>query len=154
LRLSSSPTLTYTLIQQYRIQVRHLIHTAKMLFSVASIAAAFIASAAATAVPEWDQWAHGRVLVNNITLHYRWAGSGPPFVLVHGNPQHSVSSLDPREDLATNNGENRLLGVCLAPCWLKSTQSLRLITVAWETAPCLQMATTLPRPWLPILKAY
>lgn len=65
-----------------------------MLFSAASLAAAFIATVAAAAVPQWDQWAHGRVLVNNITMHYRWAGSGPPMVLVHGNPQHSVSSID------------------------------------------------------------
>ncbi|KAM0445213.1 hypothetical protein ACHAO4_009918 [Trichoderma viride] len=62
-----------------------------MLFSAASLATAFIASAAAAAVPEWDQWAHGRVLVNNITMHYRWAGSGPPMVLVHGNPQPSIT---------------------------------------------------------------
>lgn len=65
-----------------------------MLFS-ASLAAAFIASAAAAAVPEWNQWAHGRVLVNNITMHYRWAGSGPPILLVHGNPQPSVSFPSP-----------------------------------------------------------
>ncbi|KAK1252158.1 hypothetical protein MKX08_003345 [Trichoderma sp. CBMAI-0020] len=59
------------------------------MLSTTSLATAFIASAAAAAVPKWDQWAHGRVLVNNITMHYRWAASSPPMVLVHGNPQPS-----------------------------------------------------------------
>ncbi|KAL6901753.1 putative hydrolase [Trichoderma evansii] len=58
-----------------------------MLYSIASFAVLLAKPAVAT-VPAWDQWAHGRVLVNNITLHYRYAGQGPPLVLLHGNPQH------------------------------------------------------------------
>jgi hypothetical protein len=62
-----------------------------MFYPIASIVTALLAGSAAAAVPTWDQWAHGRVVVNNITLHYRYAGQGPPLLLVHGNPQHSVS---------------------------------------------------------------
>lgn len=39
---------------------------------------------------DFDKWRHGRVKVDGIGLHFRYAGSGPPLVLIHGNPQHSV----------------------------------------------------------------
>jgi hypothetical protein len=38
----------------------------------------------------FDQWSHGRVQLNDVSIHFRYAGSGPPLLLVHGNPQHSV----------------------------------------------------------------
>lgn len=39
----------------------------------------------------FTDWEHGRVQLSNVSIHFRYAGSGPPLLLVHGNPQHSVS---------------------------------------------------------------
>ncbi|KAL7928421.1 putative hydrolase [Trichoderma chlorosporum] len=58
--------------------------------AIALLTALLVGSTAATA-PSWDEWAHGRVIVNSITMHYRYAGHGPPLLLVHGNPQHSIT---------------------------------------------------------------
>lgn len=38
----------------------------------------------------FENWAHGRVQLPHTSIHFRYAGSGPPLLLVHGNPQHSV----------------------------------------------------------------
>ncbi|KAL6796311.1 putative hydrolase [Trichoderma sp. SZMC 28013] len=62
-----------------------------MLYKVATLVTALLAGSAAAKAPSWDEWAHGRVVVNNITMHYRYAGHGPPLLLVHGNPQHSIT---------------------------------------------------------------
>ncbi|KAL6793297.1 putative hydrolase [Trichoderma sp. SZMC 28013] len=64
-----------------------------MLFSnTASLAVAlFTGVATAASVPAWEDWAHGRVQLKNISMHFRYAGSGPPLLLVHGNPQHSIT---------------------------------------------------------------
>ncbi|KAF5259074.1 hypothetical protein FOXYS1_10331 [Fusarium oxysporum] len=40
---------------------------------------------------DFNKWRHGRVKVDGIGLHFRYAGSGPPLVLIHGNPQHSLT---------------------------------------------------------------
>ncbi|KAH7025506.1 putative hydrolase [Macrophomina phaseolina] len=49
-------------------------------------------SAAAQSLLSWDDWPHQRVAVNQeISIHLRYAGSGPPVLLVHGNPQYSLS---------------------------------------------------------------
>ncbi|KAM5350961.1 hypothetical protein ACJ41O_003684 [Fusarium nematophilum] len=34
---------------------------------------------------------HGRVALEDVSIHFRYAGSGPPVLLVHGNPQHSLT---------------------------------------------------------------
>ncbi|KAJ4268985.1 hypothetical protein NW762_003056 [Fusarium torreyae] len=54
------------------------------------LAFAALASAAA-ATSNFDDWAHGRVALNDVSIHFRYAGSGPPLLLVHGNPQHSLT---------------------------------------------------------------
>lgn len=38
----------------------------------------------------FNSWAHQRVALNNSSIHFRYAGSGPPVLLVHGVPEHSV----------------------------------------------------------------
>lgn len=38
----------------------------------------------------FDAFEHGRARVGEIDLHFRRAGSGPPVVLLHGWPQHSL----------------------------------------------------------------
>ncbi|KAI1052292.1 hypothetical protein LB507_007569 [Fusarium sp. FIESC RH6] len=44
-----------------------------------------------TALSSFDTWSHGRVALNDVSIHFRYAGSGPPLLLVHGNPQHSLT---------------------------------------------------------------
>ncbi|KAL8314721.1 hypothetical protein RB593_008366 [Gaeumannomyces tritici] len=39
----------------------------------------------------FDDWGHLRVVLHNVSIHLRYAGSGPPLLLVHGNPQHSLT---------------------------------------------------------------
>jgi pimeloyl-ACP methyl ester carboxylesterase len=40
----------------------------------------------------FDDWAHERVQIpsEKISLHFRYHGTGPPILLVHGYPQHSL----------------------------------------------------------------
>lgn len=54
------------------------------------LAIASLASIVA-ATSSFDTWAHGRVALNDVSIHFRYAGSGPPLLLVHGNPQHSLT---------------------------------------------------------------
>ncbi|RYP09974.1 hypothetical protein DL765_008243 [Monosporascus sp. GIB2] len=55
-------------------------------------AAATLATAvhAADLIP-FDKWEHGRVALQDVSIHFRYAGTGPPLLLVHGNPQHSLT---------------------------------------------------------------
>ncbi|KAK7035996.1 putative hydrolase or acyltransferase of alpha beta superfamily protein [Favolaschia claudopus] len=39
----------------------------------------------------FDAWEHGRVALETVSIHFRYAGTGPPLLLVHGNPQHSLT---------------------------------------------------------------
>ncbi|KEY66630.1 hypothetical protein S7711_01925 [Stachybotrys chartarum IBT 7711] len=48
-------------------------------------------SAVSAALVPWDSWEHGRVALRDVSIHFRYAGSGPPLLLVHGNPQHSLT---------------------------------------------------------------
>ncbi|KAI1105618.1 putative hydrolase [Jackrogersella minutella] len=57
-------------------------------FALPLLAAA--AQAAADLIP-WDSWEHGRVALEDVSIHFRYAGSGPPLLLVHGNPQFSLT---------------------------------------------------------------
>jgi len=43
------------------------------------------------ALTDFDDWAHGRVALQDVSIHFRYAGSGPPILLVHGNPQFSLT---------------------------------------------------------------
>lgn len=44
-----------------------------------------------TALIPWDSFSHGRVALPEVSIHFRYAGSGPPLLLVHGNPQYSLT---------------------------------------------------------------
>ncbi|KAF3809499.1 Soluble epoxide hydrolase [Colletotrichum gloeosporioides] len=55
------------------------------------LAFASVASFALAAVPDFDTWEHGRVALEDVSIHFRYAGVGPPVLLVHGNPQHSLT---------------------------------------------------------------
>ena len=39
----------------------------------------------------FDDWAHERIQLDNHSLHFRYHGTGPPVLLVHGYPQHSLT---------------------------------------------------------------
>jgi len=41
----------------------------------------------------FDDWLHQRVALRNVGIHLRYHGTGPPILLIHGNPQHSVNYL-------------------------------------------------------------
>ena len=38
----------------------------------------------------FDDWNFQRVALKDVNLAFRYAGTGPPILLVHGYPQHSV----------------------------------------------------------------
>lgn len=52
---------------------------------------AALASTAAASLSNFDEWEHGRVALQDVSIHFRYAGSGPPLLLVHGNPQYSLT---------------------------------------------------------------
>ncbi|KAK4214206.1 Alpha/Beta hydrolase protein [Rhypophila decipiens] len=43
------------------------------------------------AIIPWTSFSHGRVSLDEVSIHFRYAGSGPPLLLVHGNPQYSLT---------------------------------------------------------------
>jgi pimeloyl-ACP methyl ester carboxylesterase len=43
-----------------------------------------------TARLRFENWSSGRVQVGDVAMFYRYAGNGPPVVLLHGWPQHSL----------------------------------------------------------------
>lgn len=47
---------------------------------------------AATDMVPFDDWLYQRVALPDVNIYIRYAGTGPPILLVHGYPQHSVSS--------------------------------------------------------------
>ena len=63
---------------------------------------------ALAAVVPFDDWQHQRVVLKDVSIHLRYQGTGPPLVLVHGYPQHSVSAvsvyaLEPSKSLLTGS---------------------------------------------------
>lgn len=55
------------------------------------VVSALATQAAAAALTNFDDWDHGRVALQDVSIHFRYAGSGPPLLLVHGNPQFSLT---------------------------------------------------------------
>ncbi|ORY65511.1 Alpha/Beta hydrolase protein [Pseudomassariella vexata] len=54
-----------------------------------SALAAFAAQAAT--LSNFDDWEHGRVALQDVSIHFRYHGTGPPLLLIHGNPQYSLT---------------------------------------------------------------
>ncbi|KAL8408319.1 hypothetical protein RB594_006935 [Gaeumannomyces avenae] len=84
-------------------------------------------SSSSSLIP-FDDWGHLRVALHNVSIHMRYAGSGLPLLLVHGNPQHA------------------LRGAPSARCWRRNTPSSRPTTAAPATRPFRPTATTRRRP--------
>lgn len=62
------------------VAMKHLLLSA--LIAQLSLAAAFV-------LP-FGSWPHQRIRLPDVNIHFRYAGSGPPLLLVHGFPQYSV----------------------------------------------------------------
>ena len=60
------------------------------MFNLAAILLVLSSSQIYTHALAWEEWHHGRVRVQDVAIHFQWAGKGPPVILVHGFPQHSV----------------------------------------------------------------
>lgn len=43
------------------------------------------------ALSNFDDWPHQRIQLEDVSIHFRYYGSGPPLLLVHGFPQHSLT---------------------------------------------------------------
>jgi hypothetical protein len=39
----------------------------------------------------FDEWDHERIQLDDVSIHFRYHGTGPPILLVHGFPQHSLT---------------------------------------------------------------
>lgn len=50
-----------------------------------------LVASATAALSSFDDWPHLRVTLDDVSIHARYYGSGPPLVLVHGNPQFSLT---------------------------------------------------------------
>ena len=58
----------------------------------------------ATDLVPFDDWLYQRVALPDVNIYFRYAGTGPPVLLVHGFPQHSVSASQTYLNLC--DGEN------------------------------------------------
>ncbi|KAK3364355.1 Alpha/Beta hydrolase protein [Lasiosphaeria hispida] len=58
--------------------------------TILGFAAAFFVTPSVS-LTNFDDWDHGRVALNDVSIHFRYAGHGPPLLLVHGNPQFSLT---------------------------------------------------------------
>lgn len=48
-------------------------------------------SSTLAALSNFDDWPHQRIQLEDVSIHFRYYGSGPPILLVHGFPQHSLT---------------------------------------------------------------
>ena len=49
---------------------------------------------ASTDLVPFDDWLYQRVALPDVNIYFRYAGTGPPILLVHGFPEHSVIDLE------------------------------------------------------------
>lgn len=62
-----------------------------------------LASALTSALSSFEDWPHLRVALQDVSIHLRYFGTGPPILLVHGNPQYSLTWRSIGPILAQNN---------------------------------------------------
>jgi hypothetical protein len=70
-----------------------------MAFLASLLVSLHLAAVVAAELLPFEAWHHQRIITEDVQLHVRWAGSGPPLMLIHGFPQHSVNSPLPRSHL-------------------------------------------------------
>jgi pimeloyl-ACP methyl ester carboxylesterase len=61
-----------------------------MYFPIISLAILLV-QPALSAISNFDDWNHQRIQTDDGSIHFRYYGSGPPILLVHGFPQHSLT---------------------------------------------------------------
>lgn len=49
-----------------------------------------VLSSLSWALSDFNQWPHQRVALPDVSIHLRYFGNGPPLILLHGFPEHSV----------------------------------------------------------------
>ena len=98
--------------------------------------------AQAVTAKNFDDWDHGRVALEDVSIHFRYAGSGPPLLLVHGNPQFSLTwqFIGPilAEQFTVIAPDNRVVALRtvsdVAICTLTRSSSLALTCQKWYQA--------------------
>ncbi|KAL2358635.1 hypothetical protein BJ546DRAFT_946144 [Cryomyces antarcticus] len=74
------------------------------------------AQLSSAAMTLFDSWAHQKEALKNVSIHFRYARSGPPLRLVHGNPEHcrdaALGPPRPLHPAATVPGAGRAHGIC------------------------------------------
>ena len=68
-----------------------------MKLTLSGVVFAVLASTSLALTP-WKEWEHGRVALEDVSIHFRYAGSGPPLLLVHGEFSTNIK-LNPLEAL-------------------------------------------------------
>lgn len=61
-----------------------------MRLGIVRLLAAVLLLSMGQAKASFESWSTGRVQVGEVAIFYRYAGNGPPLVLLHGWPQHSL----------------------------------------------------------------
>jgi hypothetical protein len=61
------------------------------LVSIISICALALSQFTLAQLSNFDDWEHERIQLDDVSIHLRYHGEGPPVLLVHGFPQHSLT---------------------------------------------------------------
>ena len=61
-------------------------------FKILLLLLSILTQRAATDLVPFDDWLYQRVALPDVNIYFRYAGTGPPVLLVHGFPQHSVTA--------------------------------------------------------------
>ncbi|KAF2251979.1 alpha/beta-hydrolase [Trematosphaeria pertusa] len=61
------------------------------LFLLLCFLSSIILHLCAGELSNFDDWDHQRIKLDDVSIHLRYHGSGPPILLVHGFPQHSLT---------------------------------------------------------------
>ncbi|KAF7682248.1 hypothetical protein GT037_001224 [Alternaria burnsii] len=61
------------------------------LFNIISISTFALAQFTLAQLSNFDEWEHERIQLDDVSIHFRYHGEGPPILLVHGFPQHSLT---------------------------------------------------------------
>ncbi|KAL1800767.1 hypothetical protein ACET3X_001109 [Alternaria dauci] len=61
------------------------------LSTVISICSFALSQLTLAQLSNFDNWEHERIQLDDVSIHFRYHGEGPPILLVHGFPQHSLT---------------------------------------------------------------
>ena len=78
---------------------------------------------AATDLVPFDDWLYQRVALPDVNIYFRYAGTGPPVLLVHGYPEHSVR-VPPKLATSSMNAADLVWIAHVARHWANSSPEL------------------------------